>query len=311
MDTLRFDGQAVLITGAGGGVGRAHALELASRGARVVVADLGTALDGSGKSTGPADSVVKEIRDAGGEAVACGESVTDPAGLKAMVEASLDSFGRLDAVINNAGIHFPQMFEDYTVDDFRRMFEVHFFGTLQVCQLAWDHFRKSGGGRIVNTVSEGALGLSPTSTAYGSAKAAVMGLVFNLAAEAVPYNIRVNGFCPHVATRLSAPEIMEKAFGRPADSFGHMATMFPPSKTPPAVVYLTHESCKVNGVLLSGGGDHALRWAVMQGDMLVNDDMSAELIAANIDRLVAMENPQHMGIGISGKPSLPSAKDLK
>jgi NAD(P)-dependent dehydrogenase (short-subunit alcohol dehydrogenase family) len=299
MTELHFDGEVVLVTGAGRGVGREHALSLASRGAKVVVADLGTELDGSGRSSGPADEVVKEIRDAGGEAVACGESVADPAGAKAMVELALDSFGRLDAVINNAGIHFPEMFEDYQLDDFRRMMEVHFFGTLSVCQNAWNHFLKSGGGRIVNTVSEGLVGLSPTSTAYGSAKGAITGLTLCLAAEGPLHNIRVNGFSPRVRTRLSSPEIMEKAFGRPAASFKSMDGVYPPDLSSFAAVYLVHSSCELNGVLLSSGGNTALRWAVMEGGHA--EARSVEEVAANIGAIMAMPDMKHMGVGISGK----------
>ncbi|SFG00835.1 hypothetical protein SAMN05518801_105152 [Novosphingobium sp. CF614] len=299
MTELRFDGEAVLVTGAGRGVGREHALSLASRGAKVVVADLGTALDGSGRSNGPADEVVKEIRDAGGEAVACGESVADPAGAKAMVEVALDSFGRLDAVINNAGIHFPEMFEDYELDDFRRMMEVHYFGTLNVCQNAWKHFLKSGGGRIVNTVSEGVVGLSPTSTAYGSAKGAIAGLTLCLAAEGPLHNIRVNGFSPRVRTRLSSPEIMEKAFGRPAENFKSMEGVYPPELSSFAAVYLAHGSCELNGVLLSSGGNTALRWAIMEGGHA--EAHSVEEVAANIGAIMAMPDIKHMGVGITGK----------
>jgi NAD(P)-dependent dehydrogenase (short-subunit alcohol dehydrogenase family) len=299
MKELRFDGEAVLVTGAGRGVGRAHALELASRGAKVVVADLGTALDGSGQSTGPADEVVKEIRDAGGDAVACGGSVSDPAAAKAMIDAALDSFGRLDAVINNAGIHFPEMFEDYKLDDFRRMMEVHYFGTLNVCQSAWKHFLKTGGGRIVNTVSEGLVGLSPTSTAYGSAKGAVTGLTLCMAAEGPLHNIRVNGFSPRVRTRLSSGEVMEKAFGRPAESFKQMEVLYPPELSTFAAVYLAHGSCELNGVLLSSGGNTALRWAVMEGGTA--EAHSVEEVAANIDAIMAMPDMQHMGVGISGR----------
>jgi len=287
------------VTGAGRGVGRAHALSLASRGARVVVADVGAALDGSGRSSGPADEVVQEIRDMGGEAVACGESVADPAGAKAMVEKALDTFGRLDAVINNAGIHFPEMFEDYRVDDFRRMMEVHFFGTLHVCQNAWAHFLKSGGGRIVNTVSEGMVGLSPTSTAYGSAKGAITGLTLCMAAEGSLHNIRVNGFSPRVQTRLSSPQVMEKAFGRPAENFQHMQGMFPPDLSSVAAVYLAHSSCELNGVLLSSGGGTALRWAIMEGGQA--QARTVDEVAANIGTVMAMPDMRHMGVGVTGK----------
>src|SRR5262245_31071580 len=126
MSELRFDGRSVIVTGAGRGVGRSYALLLASRGAQVVVADFGGELDGSGSSSVPADEVVKEIEAAGGTAVACHESVADEAGAELIVRAALDSFGRLDAVINNAGISDPERFENLTVAQFRRMLDVHY-----------------------------------------------------------------------------------------------------------------------------------------------------------------------------------------
>jgi NAD(P)-dependent dehydrogenase (short-subunit alcohol dehydrogenase family) len=297
MTELRFDGKVALVTGAGRGVGRAHALLLASRGAKVVVADPGVAVDGSGGANGPADEVVREIKAAGGEAVACYESVAEESGATAMVQAALDSFGRLDVVINNAGINGPELFEDHTAEQFRTMCDVNYIGTALVCHAAWKHFIKSGGGRIVNTASEGPLGIHGMMTAYGGAKGGVIGFTLALAAEGPKYGIAVNGFSPRVGTRMSSPERMAHVYSRPAESFAKLSTIFPPELASPAAVYLAHESCPLNGVMLCCGGGQVLRMAIMQNDGFTSENMTMEVIAANIDEIVDMRDAANVGVG--------------
>ena len=204
MTELRFDGRVVIVTGAGRGIGRRHALLLAAKGARVVVADYGVGIDGGGSTPEPAEDVVKEIKDAGGEAVAHYASVADELGAKAIVDTAIDAFGRLDIVINNAGIHDPALFDAASVEQFQKMFGVHFFGSLFVSRAAWPHFVEAGYGRIVNTVSEAMLGGIPELTSYGSAKGAVFGLTRNLATEGSAHGIRVNALAPRAYTRMSA-----------------------------------------------------------------------------------------------------------
>jgi NAD(P)-dependent dehydrogenase (short-subunit alcohol dehydrogenase family) len=153
MEQLRFDGRAAIVTGAGRGIGRAHALLLASRGAKVVVADYGGAVDGTGSSSGPAEEVAEEIRAAGGDAVACCASVAEEEGAALIVDTAMSSFGRLDIVVNNAGISDKHLFGDLTSEQFRRMMDVHFFGTLYVTKAAWPHLVEVGNGRIVNTIT--------------------------------------------------------------------------------------------------------------------------------------------------------------
>jgi len=308
MNELRFDGKVVLITGAGRGVGRSHALSLASRGASIVVADRGVALDGSGGSAGPADEVVEEIRQAGGQAVACCESVTEEKGAAAMVQAALDNFGRLDVLINNAGINGPQLFENHTADDFRRMAEVHYIGSALVAHAAWKHFMAHGGGRIVNTVSEGPLGIHEMMTAYGGAKGGVIGLTLTLAAEAPKYGIAVNAFSPRVSTRMSSPEVMSHVYGRPPETFAKLGEVFPPELCSPAAVYLSHESCPLNGVMLACGGGQVLRFAIMQNQGYTSDHLTVEEIAAHIDQIVDMSDAANVGVGAGGTASQPKAK---
>ena len=170
MELLRFDGRTAIVTGAGRGVGRAHARLLAARGAQVVVADLGGQLDGTESSSEPAAQVVKEIETTGGIAVSCSASVATEEGADAIVRTALDTFGRVDIIVNNAGISQPDWFDDLTMDRFRRMIDVHYFGTVNVTRAAWPHLRSNGYGRIVNTCSEAAFGMVPKNTSYGGAK---------------------------------------------------------------------------------------------------------------------------------------------
>ena len=214
-DELRFDDQVVVVTGAGRGIGRSHALLFAERGARVVVADYGVEVDGSGSSSTPADEVVAEIRDAGGEAIACFADVSDEEAASSIISTAIGTYGRLDAVVNNAGINDPGPFEDQTTARFRRMMDVHFFGTLYVAHAAWKHFIATGYGRIVNTTSEAMLGGIPQLSSYGAAKGAVFGLTRNLATEATGTGIRVNAVAPRAHTRMSESENK-----RLADLFG-------------------------------------------------------------------------------------------
>lgn len=278
-------------------MGRAHALLLASRGAKVVVADPGVAVDGSGGTNGPADEVVHEIKAAGGDAVACYESVAEESGAAAMVQTALDSFGRLDAVINNAGINGPELFENHTAEQFRRMAEVNYIGTALVCHAAWKHFMKSGGGRIVNTASEGPLGIHAMMTCYGGAKGGVIGLTLALAAEGAKYGIAVNGYSPRIATRMSSPAVMSHVYGRPPESFSKLGSVFPPELASPAAVYLAHESCPLNGVMLCCGGGQVLRMAIMQNDGFTSENMTMETIAEHLDEIIDMSDAANVGVG--------------
>jgi NAD(P)-dependent dehydrogenase (short-subunit alcohol dehydrogenase family) len=303
MSELRFDGKVALITGAGRGVGRTHAIELAKRGARVVIVDPGVALDGSGASAAPAEEVMNEIKAFGGEAVASFEKVNDVAGAGRMVELALDSFGGLDILINNAGTSVPELFDIQTLDQFRMLNEVHYLGTVYVTKAAWPHLCKARNGRLVNTISEGPLGIHERGTGYGGAKAGVIGLTLTLAAEAKFHGVGVNGFAPRIATRLSAPDVLAHVYDRPAEVFAKNMAAYPPELSSPAALYLAHESCKLNGVLLAAGGGLVLRMAIMENAGFHSDDMTLESIAANIDQVLDMSSAAHFGIGAT--PHLP------
>jgi NAD(P)-dependent dehydrogenase (short-subunit alcohol dehydrogenase family) len=288
MTELRFDGRVVIVTGAGRGVGRSHALLLGAKGARVVVADYGVGIDGAGSSPSPAEDVVYEIKDAGGEAVACYASVADERAATSIVNTAIDAFGRLDAVINNAGIHDPGAFDELTVAQFRAMFDVHFYGTLFVTKAAWPHFVKAGYGRVVNTVSEAMLGGIPELTSYGAAKGAVFGLTRNLATEGPTHGIRVNAVAPRAYTRMSAShsDALSEYLSMPKELMDQINASMPPEMCAPAAAFLAHESCPLNGEILQIGMGGVSLIAVVHTAGIAKSPLTAEDIAENIDALV-------------------------
>lgn len=287
MSMLRFDGRSVIVTGAGRGVGRAHAMLLASRGARVVVADYGGSLEGTGGSSkGPADEVVAEIKAAGGEAVACYASVAEAEGAKSIVKTALDAFGRLDVVINNAGISDPELFDNLSLERFQRMINVHYFGTVNVVREAWPHLKKAGYGRIVNTCSEGMLGIHPMSTDYGGAKGGVFGFTRALAAEGPAYGILVNAVSPRAHTRLGSEESVEKVFNVPSGAVSDVMKVMRPELVAPPAAFLAHESCKLNGEVLAAGAGQVQRLALITTTGIASPELSPEYIAENLETLL-------------------------
>jgi NAD(P)-dependent dehydrogenase (short-subunit alcohol dehydrogenase family) len=297
MTELRFDGQVVIVTGAGRGIGRSHALLLAARGARVVVADQGAALDGTGSSAGPADDVVREITEQGGEAVACHASVAREQEAAGIVATALDVFGRLDAVVNNAGISDPGDFGTLSGDQFRAMLDVHFFGTLFVTRAAWPHFVRADYGRVVNTVSEAMLGGFPEMCSYGAAKGAVFGLTRNLATEGVKHGIRVNALAPRAHTRMSASQAEKLASMlsiSQADMDAINASM-PPDLCAPGAVYLAHGSCALNGEILQVGMGGAARIAVIQTPGITTPSLTPEDIADSLETVMNPSDAQIVG----------------
>jgi NAD(P)-dependent dehydrogenase (short-subunit alcohol dehydrogenase family) len=288
MSELRFDGRVVIVTGAGRGVGRGHALLFAARGAKVVVADLGGAMEGGGRSSEVADAVVKQIVDAGGEAVAVCASVAEEEGANLIVQTAIDAFGRVDTVVNNAGIAEPESFANLTLEDFQRMNDVHYMGTVLVCKAAYPHMVEAGYGRIVNTTSEGAFGLVPKAIAYGGAKAAVFGFSRELGLEGAKDGILVNMLAPRAATRMSSPAVLAKTWDVDEETYGGggFDDSYAPERVAPAAVFLGHESCTLNGVLLIAGGNQVMRMALVQNQGFTSDDFTPEDVAANLDTLM-------------------------
>ena len=241
-DQLGYDGKVVIITGAGGGLGRQHALLMASRGALVVVNDLGGAIDGSGSDKGAAERVVDEIKAIGGEAVADTNSVATPEGGKAIVQTALDTFGRVDVVINNAGILRDKAFHNMEPDLLNPVIYVHLKGSFYVTQPAWVVMREQGYGRIVSTSSAAGIFGNFGQTNYGAAKMGLVGFTRVLAVEGAKYNIKANAIAPLALTRMT--ENLMGALGDKLD----------PALVSPLVAYLAHEDCPVSGQTFSVGG---------------------------------------------------------
>jgi NAD(P)-dependent dehydrogenase (short-subunit alcohol dehydrogenase family) len=283
MGELRFDGRVAVVTGAGRGIGRAHALLLAAKGARVVVADLGCEIDGSGESTEPADEVVREIMANGGTAVASNASVADEDGAAAIVAAALDTFGRIDVVVNNAGIFDPAPFGELTSGQFRAMMEVHYFGTLYVTKAAWAHLVAAGYGRIVNTTSESILGL-PLLASYAAAKGAIFALTRNLAVEGAPYGIRANCVAPQAGTRMAMAH--GAAMSMPTEVLEQGMASMPAEMNAPAAAFLAHESCSLSGEILHVVPGRISRLAIVDTGGFSKDGITAEDIAAHLDEIM-------------------------
>jgi NAD(P)-dependent dehydrogenase (short-subunit alcohol dehydrogenase family) len=291
LSELRFDDRVVVVTGAGRGIGRSHALLLASRGARVVVADNGAGIDGTGSDSSPADDVVDEILAAGGQATPCRCSVASEEEAAEIIATAFRQYGRLDAVINNAGISNPGPFETLSTEHFRTMLDVHFYGTLFVVKAAWPHMMRAGYGRIVNTVSEAMLGGLPELTSYGAAKGAVFGLTRNLATEGYRHGIRVNAIAPRAYTRMSAEQSDKVAaqMSLSAEEMAQINASMPPDLCAPAAAYLAHKTCSLNGeVLLTGMGGVA-RIAAVVGNGIYDATLDGDAIASNLDRVLDVQ----------------------
>jgi NAD(P)-dependent dehydrogenase (short-subunit alcohol dehydrogenase family) len=249
-----------------------------------VVADYGVSLDGSGSSSEPAHEVVAAIRDAGGEAVAAFADVSDEAAAASIVQTALDEFGRIDAVVNNAGIADPAWFDDAPTEQFRRMVDIHYLGTVYVCKAAWPHFQKAGYGRVVNTASEAVIGNVPKGMSYSGAKGAVYSFTRALALDGRRQNIKANAIAPRGNTRLSAPSVLALTYDEPEESFDNpFMNQMTPEKTSPAVAYLAHESCAVTGETFITGMGMLARLTLVAAPGYLDDNMTPEAIAQNLD----------------------------
>jgi len=234
---IDFQGRVAIVTGAGGGLGRQHALALAQRGAKVLVNDLGGAVDGSGGTVTAAQAVVDEIRAAGGEALANGASVTDFAAVEAMVQQAIDAWGRVDILVNNAGILRDKSFAKMDMADFRLVVDVHLMGAANCCKAVWPHMVAQQYGRIVMTTSSTGLYGNFGQANYGAAKLAQVGLMQTLAIEGAKYNIHVNALAPTAATRMTEGLMPQEVL----DALKPM-------------LVLSHESAPSRTILCAGAG---------------------------------------------------------
>ncbi|HVV74686.1 MAG TPA: SDR family NAD(P)-dependent oxidoreductase [Mycobacteriales bacterium] len=272
-----FDGRVAVVTGAGRGLGRAYAMLLAERGASVVVNDLGTSTSGSGADPLPAEAVVAEIVAAGGSALADTNDVSSPSTAQALVDATIGEFGRIDVLINNAGIIEWADFPDVDDENFGRHLAVHLGGSFLTTRAAWPHFVKQEYGRIVMTTSSGIFGL-PNNTAYAAAKSGVIGLTRSLATAGAPYGIRANAIAPAAGTRMA---------GKAADENGPLASAL----VAPMAAYLAHESCPVTGEVYAAGAGRFARIVLAQtpgyvhaGDSPTIEDVATQWDAINDER---------------------------
>ncbi len=273
--TIRFDGRVAIVTGAGGGLGRQHALALAARGAKVVVNDLGGTLDGQGGAALAARAVVDEIRAAGGQAMTNGASVTDAGAVQAMVDAAVAAWGRVDILVNNAGILRDKSFAKMELADFRLVLEVHLMGAVNCSKAVWELMRAQNYGRIVMTTSSSGLYGNFGQANYGAAKMALVGLMQTLSIEGAKNNIRVNCLAPTAATRMTE-HLMPDA----------VLKLLQPEAVTPGLLALVAEDAPTRAILCAGAGAFERAHVTLTPGIFVGlPDDAAEQVAAQFDAL--------------------------
>jgi NAD(P)-dependent dehydrogenase (short-subunit alcohol dehydrogenase family) len=273
MADLGYDNKVAIVTGAGGGLGREHALLLAARGARVVVNDLGGAVDGSGSDASAAQAVVNQIEAAGGIAVPDHNSVATAEGGAAIVQTALDAFEAVDIIINNAGILRDKTFHNMTDDLVTPVIDVHLQGAVYVTQPAWSHFREQGYGRVVNTSSSSGILGNFGQANYGAAKMGLVGLTRVMAAEGAKYNIKANAIAPVARTRMTE------------ELLGPLADQVDPASVSPVVAYLVHEDCPVSGEVYSSGGGRVARFFIGMTEGWYDRGHSVEDVRDNFETI--------------------------
>ncbi len=273
MADIGFDGKVAIVTGAGGGLGKQHALLLASRGARVVVNDIGGSVSGEGSDKGPAEAVVEEIRTSGGEAVSDTNSVSSPEGGEAIVGTAMDAFGRIDIVVNNAGILRDKSFPNLTADLLEPVLDVHLKGAFYVTRPAWIKMREQGYGRVVNTSSNSGILGNFGQANYGAAKMGLVGFTRVLAAEGAKYNIKVNAIAPIARTRMTE------------DVMGDVVSKLDPESVSPVVAWLAHEDVPVTGEVYSVGGGRVARFFIGMTHGYYRQGLTAEDVRDHFEEI--------------------------
>ncbi len=285
--SIRFDGQVAIVTGAGGGIGKQHALELSRRGAKVVVNDLGGGVDGTGTSDA-SEEVVDQIKSEGGEAIANGASVTDLEAIKEMTKETIDKWGRIDILVNNAGILRDKTFHNVSIEDFNLVMDVHFQGTLNCTHTIYPIMRENGYGRIVVTSSASGVFGNFGQSNYGSAKMAMIGLMNTLKLEGQKYNVFTNAITPVAYTRMTEGLIPED-----------FSKNLQPEYVTPAVLYLSSDQAP-NGVIISAGAGVFSRVFIhetMGVSLGTGADMTPENIAASWEKISDMSDARALQNG--------------
>ena len=290
--TLRFDDQVAIVTGAGRGLGREHALLLAERGARVVVNDLGSSVTGGGTDRSAADTTAQEINDKGGRAIANADSVATAEGGQAIVQAAMDAWGRVDVLINNAGFVDDANFDDMTPERFEPLIDVHLKGAFFVTRPAWLVMRARGYGRIVNTTSSAGILGCPRMSNYGSAKTGLIGFTRVLAAEGAEFNVKVNAIAPIAATRMlersmvSVEELADpEALAAAQEVMRPFVEKVDPALVAPVAAFLAHSDCPVTGEIYTVGAGQVSRFFIGRTRGYHNPTLSVEDVAANLDAI--------------------------
>ena len=283
--SISFADQVAIVTGAGGGLGRCHALELARRGAKVVINDLGGTMDGSGGSSDAAEAVVAEIKAMGGEAIANGGSVSDRAGAQSMVDDAINAWGRVDVLINNAGILRDKSFSKMTLDDFEMVVNVHLMGAAYCSHAVWPIMREQNYGRILMTTSPSGLYGNFGQTNYGAAKMGQVGLMNSMKIEGAKNNIHTNSIAPVAATRMTENLMPEEVL----EKLG-------PELVTPAAIFLVSEEAP-NGVILQAqGGQYSLAAVVENNGVNLGVDATADDVASSYEAIVDMAEVKTRGM---------------
>ena len=281
MSDIRFDDRVAIVTGAGGGLGRCHALELARRGAKVVINDLGGTLDGTGGNSEAAEAVVKEIEAMGGEAIANGSSVSDEAGVKKMIDDTMAKWGRIDIIIANAGILRDKSFSKMTQADIDLVIDVHLRGSFMPVHAAWNIMKEQNFGRIVVTTSSTGLYGNFGQANYGAAKLGVVGMMNTLKIEGAKNNIQINCISPTAATRMTEDILT-----------GDMLDKLDPKYVTPAAVFLVSKEAPNHCVMFAGAGTFAtMQISESAGINLPEDERNADGVAAHFDKISDMSKP--------------------
>ena len=285
--TIRFDDQVVIVTGSGNGLGKSHALEFARRGARVVVNDLGGARDGSGASSEAAQAVVEEIESNGGEAIANGANVAKFDQVEAMVGEAIDKWGRVDVLVNNAGILRDKTFAKMELADFQMVVDVHLMGSVNCSKAVWEHMRERQYGRIVMTTSSSGLYGNFGQSNYGAAKFALVGFMNTLCLEGHKYGIKVNALSPVAATRMTEDLMPEQ-----------ILTLLQPEAVTPAVIFMASEDAPNRQIIAAGAGGFAkVTIQETPGIFLKPDERTAENVAGGWDRIAATDGMRELQFG--------------
>ena len=285
--SIRFDDKVVIVTGAGGGLGKEHAIEFAKRGAKVVVNDLGSSVDGSGASDS-ANEVVENIKSIGGEAIANGASVTDLNAVKGMVNEAMEKWGRVDVLVNNAGILRDKSFHKMSIEDFNLVMSVHFEGTLNCTHTVFPIMREQNYGRVIFTSSSSGVFGNFGQSNYGSAKMAMIGLMNTLKIEGQKYNIHSNSITPVAYNRLTDSLLPDE-----------VGESLQPEFVTPAVIYLSSSEAP-NGVIVSAGAGVYSRIFIYETDGVslgMGDEMTPENIAASWDGISDMKGAKALQSG--------------